>query len=192
LPELWVDSEEREDASRLLQEAGWRPGQMLVGMQPGAHDPEVREWGAAKFAAVADRISAEYNASVVFLGSKEERPVSEEAASHASFKPLILTGETSLRQALGVISLCRLWVGNDGGLLHAAVALCPASVGIFGPTKAKRWGYDTPIHRTVVKFAENGGSDAKTIRECLDAIAPDEVYSEAASVLRSEIGKGGG
>jgi heptosyltransferase-2 len=188
LPELWLDEAERAEAEEILRANGVEPGEFLIGMQPGAHDPEVREWGAVKYAEAADRLSAAHEGRVILLGSAEERPVSEAVAramKSSKSPPLVLTGETSLRQALALIARCRLWVGNDGGLLHAAVALGPATVGIFGPTKAARWGYSTPRHKTIARSPEsgNGKPDATAIRACLDSIAPDEVIAAAESAL---------
>lgn len=183
LPELWVSNQEREEAASLLSAQGVPPNSLLVGMQPGAHDPQVREWGAAKFAAAADALFRKRGAQVVLLGSREERAVSEQVASAMKSKPIVLTGETNLRQALAIISRCSLWIGNDGGLLHAAVALGPATVGIFGPTKAARWGYDAPRHRTITVLPEKPASDPQTIRLCLDAISIDTVLEAAIDVL---------
>ncbi len=194
LPELWVSEQEREEARRMLKNNGVEPGRLLVGMQPGANDPDIREWGAVRFAEVASRLAAEHNAHVVLLGAKDERPVSDEvAADFRQFEnrknqktenPAVLTGETDLRQVLSIIALCDLWIGNDGGLLHAAVGLGPATVGIFGPTKARRWGYDDPRHKTMVVYPDGGGNpDAPVIRRCLDAITTDAVYDAAVTTL---------
>jgi heptosyltransferase-2 len=181
MPELWVSEQEKKLARERLAELGL-DGAEIIGMQPGANDPEVREWGAEKFAATAERLASETGARILFFGSESERPVSEEvAAKTTTANPVILAGQTGLREALALISLCRLWVGNDGGLLHAAVALCPASVGIFGPTKAPRWGYDTPQHRTAVVYPETEARDAAAIRRCLDAITPESVVEMALS-----------
>jgi heptosyltransferase II len=186
LPELWVSEEERDEARRLLEQHGVSVGSFIVGMQPGANDPTVREWGAERFTEVASRLQAERGAQVVLLGSGDERAVSERVAALMARKPVILTGVTGLRQALAVISQCSLWVGNDGGLLHAAVALGPATVGIFGPTKAPRWGYDTPRHRTMVVYPDSPAGDPQTIRRCLDAITPESVLDAVEGVLKEE------
>jgi len=186
LPQLWVSAEEQAEARQLLMKHGAAPDALLVGMQPGAHDPVVREWGAERFAVVGNRLTREVGARILLLGSAEERAVSERVAEAMTHKPLILTGETGLRQALALISLCRLWIGNDGGLLHAAVALGPATVGIFGPTKAARWGYDTPRHRTMVVYPNAPARDPQTIRRCLDAIQPDAVFEAAIAILQQE------
>lgn len=183
-PQLWVTDGEREDARQMLAERGVAPGTPLVGMQPAAHDALVREWGAERFACVADRLARERGMRAVLLGSADERPVSERVAAAMTHAPLILTGETGLRQALAAISHCRLWIGNDGGLLHMAVALGLPTVGIFGPTKAVRWGYPPP-HRTMVVYPDTPATDPQTIRRCLDAITPDAVFEAALAALQT-------
>lgn len=193
LPELWVSEAERAEARALLADRGTEAGGLLVAMQPGAHDPEVREWGAERFAEVGARLTRERAASVVLLGSAEERTVAERVAAamegRGAPRPVILAGETGLRQALSVLSLSDLWVGNDGGMLHAAVALGPATVGIFGPTKAGRWSYDLPRHRTMVVHPPDGAKDAATIRRCLDGITPESVYAASIAALETKEGQ---
>jgi heptosyltransferase-2 len=183
LPELWVSPEEHAAADERLRSLGIEPGALLVGVQAGANDPHVREWGAEKFAAVADHLSETRGARVLLFGSEAERPVSERTAALMKRPAEVLAGRTGLREALALISRCGLWVGNDGGLLHAAAALCPASVGIFGPTKAPRWGYDAPRHRTVAFTPEEPVTDAAGIRRCLDAVTVDQVLAVMSNVV---------
>jgi heptosyltransferase-2 len=184
LPTLWVSEKERAATLARLKSLGVEPTDLLIGMQPGANDPEEREWGVEKFAELADRLTNEMSAKIALLGSKEERAVSEQVAAAMKRTPIILTGDTGMREALATISLCRLWVGNDGGLLHAAVSLGPATVGIFGPTKAARWGYNTPRHRTVVVMPEKTAKNPASIRRSLDAVTVEMVYSAAVDVLK--------
>ncbi len=183
LPELWVSEDESADAKLLLESKSIVPGSFIVGIQPGANDPEIRQWGAAKFASLADRLTQERRAAVILFGSRDERGESGRVAAAMETKPLILTGETNLRQAMALISMCDLWIGNDGGLLHAAVALGPATVGIFGPTKAPRWGYDEPRHKTVVVYPVKPSKDPRIIRNCLGSIDPEAVFQAAMSVM---------
>ena len=189
IPELWVTTEEAVLARRRLLELGAHTDSMLVGMQPGANDAYVREWGAQRFAIVADRLAAEYGAKIALFGGAAERGTSENAAGCMREKPIVLTGSTGLREVLALISLCRLWIGNDAGLLHAAAALGVPTVGIFGPTKARRWGYAGGCNRTVVVYPTAPARDPKTIRRCLDAITPEMVYDAAQEIIEPEYGR---
>lgn len=187
LPRLWVTDDERDRAQDFLCRNNVEANRLVVGIHAGAHEPFVRQWGAARFAAVAERLAHEQGAQIVLFGSAEERPVAEEVARALSFPAANLAGQTTLREAFALLSHCALWIGNDGGMLHAAVGLGAATLGIFGPTKAARWGYTAPQHRTMVTYppAYRPGQklDAKTIRHCLDSIEPDDVYTEALAAL---------
>ncbi len=183
LPELWVSREEQAQARQLLCERDLDAAELLVAVHPGANDSHVREWPLDRFAKVADRLAATHHARIILMGNRAERATSEAVAGAMSHRPVILTGETSLREALSVLSLCRLWVGNDGGMLHAAVALGPATVGIFGPTKAPRWSYNLPRHRAAVAWPDRPIRTNAEIRYCIDAVTADSVYELAVEVM---------
>jgi lipopolysaccharide heptosyltransferase II len=192
--ELWVTEAERKAALRFLAEKGIVPEEtLLIGMQPGANDAPVREWGAARYAELADRLAAEYGARILLFGGPDERESSERAAElmKPETAPLVLTGTTKLREALALISYCRAWVGNDSGLLHCAIALGLPTVGIYGPTKAGRWSYeslDAGKHRGMVVYPDTPCGRPETIRRCLDAIPVDDVFAATVAALRTDDG----
>ncbi|MEP6754678.1 MAG: lipopolysaccharide heptosyltransferase II [Chthonomonadales bacterium] len=190
LPKLNVTEEEQESARDLLMAKGWS-GKPIICIQPGANDPLIREWGADRYARTGDILAAELGMQVVITGSGEELGSAKRTAQAMKSGPILMAGETNLRQALGLISIASLWVGNDGGMLHAATALGTPSVGIFGPTKARRWGYDHAKHKSVTHIPGRPVPKAKAkaaaaIRTALDAITVEEVVAAAYEVLRTD------
>ncbi len=183
LPDLWITKAELETARECLVDRGWKRGAPIIGVQPGANDPYIREWGAERYAATAGKLAAEMGGCVILMGGKAERETSDRMAATMKEPPINLVGEQSLRDALCTIGLCSLWLGNDTGLLHCAVAQRVASVGIFGPNKAVRWGYDSPRHRSLVSFPQTPAKDDAAVRRCLDAITEIEVFETAREVL---------
>jgi ADP-heptose:LPS heptosyltransferase len=139
------------------------------------------------------------------MGGESERETAARTEAAMCTRPVNLVGELKLREALAMIGHFRLWLGNDTGMLHAAVAQRVPSVGIYGPTKAPRWGYDTPQHRSVVYYPERPVDDERYIRlhgepggpgrsrrrwdpllrGCLDAISVERVVAEARSALEA-------
>ena len=99
----------------------------------------------------------------------------EAALKAAGVAAINLAGKLKLRQALSAIGVCNLWLGNDTGLLHCAVAQRVPSVGIFGPNKVLRWGYDCARHKSVVYFPETPAKDDAAVRRALDCIPESEV-----------------
>ena len=185
IPRIQVTREESVAARTRLAEEGMARDAILIGMQPASKDAYTREWSAERFAWVADRLNESFGARVVLLGAAGERRVAQRvAAEMRSAPPLILAGETSIREALALIDCCRLWIGNDGGLLHAAVALGRATIGVFAAAKAVRWGYSGPRNRTLFVPVDTGCASVEdTMRRGLDALTPEAVADAAAELL---------
>lgn len=188
LPTLCFSEAERHQAWETLTARGVRPGQgPLIGIQPGSNDAPIREWGATRYARVADALVDETGGQVVLMGGKGEEETAQAMADAMRHPAVNLVGTLPLREALTAIGQCDLWLGNDTGLLHAAVAQRVASVGLFGPNKVVRWGYETPRHRSLVAFPERPASDDAEVRRCLDAISEDQVLEAAREVLRKPL-----
>ena len=187
LPELSVSPDERNAMRSRLHEMGWseRP---IVGIQPGANDPYVREWGAEKYARLANELTDKYGFQVVIMGTPDQQETVDKMIASMSHKPISLVGKTDIREAMATIALCKVWIGNDGGLLHMAAALSPASIGIFGPHKALRWGYNTANHRSIFKPTVHPAKDHAETRRCLDSITVEEVLTMADEILNGEEG----
>lgn len=186
MPALWLTDAEKKEAIQKLGSLGIALGKRpLVAIHSGAHDPQIREWGAYKYARVGDWLIDTLKARVILMGSAEEVN-SAKTVEIMMRKPCVsFAGKTNIRQALALISLCDLWVGNDGGMLHAAVALGTPTVGIFTPAKAKRWAYDTELHKTLVHGDLSLSDKPSDMRAALDSITVQEAQEAAATVLSS-------
>src|SRR5579871_2679817 len=64
LPDLWITEAEKARAREILTAQGWDGRSKLIGIQPGANDPYIREWGAEHYAGVADTLAGEIDARV--------------------------------------------------------------------------------------------------------------------------------
>ena len=136
-PCLWITAAERAAGAAIL--AGREAiGPTLIGFQPGA-SYMAKQWPMEKFAAVADLL-AKGGAGVVLIGGKSEMETAR-AMRQAMAAPVVdLTGATSLRETMGVLSHLSLFVGNDTGVNHIAAGLGVPTLALFGPTCADKWG----------------------------------------------------
>lgn len=184
LPDLWITEAERAAAAEIVRSCAGSDGCMapLVGVQPGANDAHIREWGAVRFAHVADALLDEFGGAVVLMGGEAERKTARRMAEAMRHRVVDLVGQLTLRQALAVIGVCDLWVGNDTGLLHAAVAQRIPSVGLFGPNKVARWGYDAQRHRSLASFPAEPARTDDALRACMDAITEESVLATLREV----------
>lgn len=153
--ELWLTDAEREQAAQRLRESfGPSVGPArLIGIQPGASNA-LKQWDAARFAEVADVLSADPDVRLVLLGGAGERAAAEamQARMAAAHAPRVadFVGGLDLRSSLAMVSQLDLFVGNDTALRHAAVALGVSSLCLFGPTNVRKWGDYGGCHRNIV------------------------------------------
>jgi len=75
---------------------------------------------------------------ILILGTAAERKIAEQCLSEVVAPSWNSSGETSLKQALQILSACRLLLCNDSGLMHVAAGMGRPVVGIFGATDPER------------------------------------------------------
>ena len=134
--ELRVDPGERGRAEEILRRTGARGGAFRVALAPGAAYGSAKCWLAERFAALAGRLVAEFDADVILFGTAAERSIAQRIVAAMRHRPVALVGETRAGELPALLAQCRLFIGNDSGAMHVAAAAGLPVVGIFGPTDA--------------------------------------------------------
>ena len=106
---------------------------------PGAEFGDAKQWPAEHYASLsAEKIKQGWQ--VWILGSKKDNAVAYEIQGLMPAKQQaqcqILTGRTSLAQAIDLMSVASAVVSNDSGLMHVAAALGKPIVALYGSTSA--------------------------------------------------------
>jgi heptosyltransferase-1 len=104
----------------------------IIGLFPGGAW-SAKRWKAEKFAELGERIQRELNVEVLLLGGPMEEEIVSEINSHMRKKLTVVQG-VSLKRFGGVIQNLKLFVGNDSGPTHIAIALGIPTITLFGPT----------------------------------------------------------
>jgi len=118
----------------------------------------IKNWPIENFMQLASWLTGDMGAAVVLLGTKsdaESLPSLAEMAESANANSLV--GETSLQEAIAIISQADLYIGNDSGLTHVAARLDIPSLAIFsGVAPIENWapfGKDVTIIHAPVECA---------------------------------------
>lgn len=105
---------------------------------PGASITQ-RQWKTNNFAEIIDKIYKETSWIGVILGSKNEASLGTKLMG-LSKSPLIdLIGNTSLSDLAGIINNAKLFIGNESGQIHIAIAVNTPSICILGGGHFKRF-----------------------------------------------------
>jgi heptosyltransferase-2 len=148
---LCLEGSAIERAEMLLRRAGARPGRaesvrapLRIAFAAGAAYGSAKCWPASRYAALADRLIAEFDADMILCGAVAERGVAERITAEMAHRPVMLVGETPIGALPAVLASCDLFVGNDSGAMHVAGAVGLPVVAIFGPTDPKATAPLTP------------------------------------------------
>lgn len=144
--------EDKSYIQTMLTEFGIIEDDMIIGIHPTTIPHwKLKRWRQDRFAELADQLSVKYKAKIVFTGSEHDRESIQRICSLMKETAYNAAGKTSLHQLAMLISFCQLFISNDSGPMHIAVAVKTPLVAIFGPTNPKKSGpYGNPeLYRVV-------------------------------------------
>ena len=180
-------------ARSLLDVAGCDQDRPMVGIAPGAAYGHAKRWLPDRHGRVASRLSRELGASVVLLGSADDRDAGHAIESSLGAVDGVgpdpgvvnLIGRTDLSQLIGVVALCRAFVSSDSGAMHLAAALGVGVTAIFGPTD-ERLTAPVGSHEVLthaVWCRPCFFRDCPIDHRCMTRISEDRVFRAAAAQL---------
>ncbi|MGA8054775.1 MAG: lipopolysaccharide heptosyltransferase II [Burkholderiales bacterium] len=125
---LRYDEANRDQAVR---ELGLDLSKPVAALCPGAEYGPAKRWPAAHFAALARELTTR-GWSVWLFGSPKDREIGDEIVQRADGAPKNLCGAMDLASAIDVMSLARVAIANDSGLMHVAAGLGRPLVALYG------------------------------------------------------------
>lgn len=189
-PRLWPIPAHEQGAERILP----REGPPVLAVGPSANWSG-KVWPAERFAEVALALTAPDGplpgARIAVIAAEHERlQANPLLAALPRERRVSLVGRAPLPVLGAALARCRLYLGNDSGLMHlAAAAGCP-TLGLFGPSPEWRyapWGPHCALVRTPESFAEltaQPGFDFSHKTRCyMESLAVGPVIEAATALL---------
>jgi heptosyltransferase II len=183
------DSDHRA-AREMLHTKGIVEGDSIVGINPGAFYGEAKRWFADRYAEVADALASRHGTRIVLFGSQTDRAIAEEVAARMKHPSVILAGQTTLGQLMGLLKKCSLLITNDSGPMHLAAALDVPQLALFGSTSEIATG---PLSRQAVVIKHTFDCNPCFLRKCptdfrcMKGITVQEVVEAAQIILEKQI-----
>ena len=100
----------------------------------------VKHWTEQGWAQVADILSEQLNAQVVFTGSDSELSLVQRIVNAMKQPAIIMAGDTRVGQLAALFQRAKVVLGPDSGPLHLAVAVQAPTVTLFGPADPVEFG----------------------------------------------------
>jgi heptosyltransferase-2 len=184
---LHLAESEQRWAVKQLQNVGLGGRRFLAGACPGASFGGAKRWLPDRYANLADRLIDALGADVLIFGSPAERPLAEAVARAMAHTPVIVAGETTLREFMALLAKCRLVITNDSGPMHLAAALGLPLVAVFGSTDERATGpvaLRARIIKHPVECSPCGLRECPIDFRCMNGISVDDVYMAALESVK--------
>ena len=180
------------DAQDILRKFIPETKKPIIGIAPGATYGPAKRWFPDRFAAVADKLDEHFSSQGIILGGKIDWEVAQEVQNLARAKLINLAGKTTLREAIYLISRCRLFISNDSGLMHISGALNIPTIALFGSTNpvttAPAGNKSTIVHREV-SCSPCLKETCPTDFRCMRLISVEDVFKAAQNLFENGSGK---
>jgi ADP-heptose:LPS heptosyltransferase len=156
----------------------------LVCIHPSGSE-EMRRWPQEKFRQVCKRLG-DKKIKVILIGSKSDMAISK-FISIENLNVIPLVGQTTLGQSAAIISKCSVFIGNDSGPFHLAVAIKTPAIGIIGGGPPEFHLYrrdDIKVLKKEVNCAPCRNINCQD-KSCLEAITVDEVVDAIDDMIKN-------
>ncbi|HTM07763.1 MAG TPA: glycosyltransferase family 9 protein [Verrucomicrobiae bacterium] len=155
---------------------------------------ESKRWFADEAAKSAAQIYQRYGLAAAALGGDEDRPFAAQMQRLGTTPMANLTGRTSLREAIGILSRAELSVGPDSGLMHLSAAVGTPVISLWGPTDPKRTGphgFEDLIVQGSAPCVPCYVRECPIGRICMRSITSEQILSHVDAALnRRDFGRG--
>jgi ADP-heptose:LPS heptosyltransferase len=145
-----------------------------------------KQWGAARWAAVADGLAAQGVAVILTHGPGEADQAG--AVRAAMREPAVIAGVDTVARLAALFQRCDLWLGNDGGPKHIAAAVGTPTIAVARWGVGPVWNDAADARQRWFDSAPPTGCDRRCDDcphlGCLAATTPDDVLAAAAALLR--------
>ncbi|CAG7856189.1 heptosyltransferase II [biofilm metagenome] len=117
----------------VIQKYGLTPTNKILALCPGAEFGPSKRWPADYFANIAQE-KIKHGWQVWLLGSNKDQESASAIDNLTNHQCRDFIGQTTLTEAIDLMSLTNTVVANDSGLMHLAAALGKKVVAIYGST----------------------------------------------------------
>lgn len=186
-PKLLVDEKKRQQA---IEKFAFDVSKPSIAFMPGAEFGPSKQWPAKYFAKLATRFKKQ-DYMVYIFGSAKDKPMGEEIAQLSNNSAINLCGQTTLEEVTDLLSLVKVAITNDSGLMHIAAAVGRPIVAIYGAITPK---YTPPLtEMKEIQYLELDCSPCFKKQcpfghyNCLNGIEVEKVYASATKLLASPL-----
>ena len=184
--------------TRGFQEQGMQHGteRLRIGVNPGSVWATKR-WETERYARFINLLQTRWDCDVVIFGGREDKQIAAAIQAAVGTRCINLAGKFSLAELPAAVASCDIFVTNDSGPMHIAVARGVPTVGLFCATTPALGFYPYSAAAIVVQKdlpcrpcgAHGGRRCPLGTEDCIRLIHPEHVLQAVEKLLKRRAGK---
>jgi heptosyltransferase-2 len=190
-PSLFIGADLRRRGEALLARYGVAKSDFLLGFNPGASFGSSKCWPPEYFAELAGLCRKALNAKIILFSGPGEEGIIEAILERAPVDVIDTRGDkVDLEMLKPLVRRCNLFVTNDTGPRHYAVAFDVPTVVIMGSTDPRYTAANLDRTAVVRKELDCSPCHMKVCprqHECMREIRPAEVLEAAERLLKTSV-----
>lgn len=188
-----------EKADSFIQHLAIPSHDVVIGIHPGSSEErgmQWKRWYPERFAQLIHRLRKQVQVHTFLFGGERESQLKAQIAEEIGANVQNIQTD-SITEAAAFIRHCTLFISNDSGLMHVAVAMQVPVIALFGPSDVHRTAPYSP-NAEVIR-ADLSCSPCWSIENvgvghvpclydsniCMQAITVDEVYEKTLKLLHT-------
>ena len=138
-----------------------------------------KKWSLDSFTKLGDMIQTNSNLKIVLLWGPGEKEDCNYIAHNMKDKPTLAL-PTTFNEAAALLKRAKMYISQDGGINHVAIAVKTPSIAIFGPhSEPKKWqAWHKPEHPYLRNW------DCKDLSDRTMGISPEMVFEKYKELNR--------
>ncbi|OED37473.1 lipopolysaccharide heptosyltransferase II [PVC group bacterium (ex Bugula neritina AB1)] len=165
----------------------------LIGLAIGSAYGPAKNWSVERYRQLGLALYKKYNTRILLLGTQKDHDSAHFMVQHLENVFINLCGQTGLDEVQSLLSLCRVFIGNDSGLAHVAALLNTPSIVIFGSTSPF---FSQPLGNSV-KIVYSGVDCSPCFKrtcplgtmECMKSIKVKHIMEKVDTLMKGSIKK---
>ncbi|MGH7772402.1 MAG: lipopolysaccharide heptosyltransferase II [Candidatus Binatia bacterium] len=149
-PRIEVDPRTREAVERIFRSLGIERNGMTFGINPGSVW-QTKRWTAEGYADLILRLKQRYRCQILLFGGPEDRDVIAKIQDLSGNIGVSMVGKIDVRELTSAVDWCDVFITNDSGPMHIAIARGIPVVAIFCATTPSLGFYPYSSRAVVVQ-----------------------------------------
>ena len=151
-------------------------------------DLDIKNWGIENYKNLINMFLLHTDATIILLGTSSQKKIIQLLNDTKSNRVINFAGQFTLLESASIVSISKIFIGNDSGFTHLAKALDKKMIGIIGGGSFGKFFPYNPKKDEILLYHKLDcfGCEWKCIKDkpyCHTNVTVDQVYQAAINLL---------